>query len=86
MLIKPKPGARQDVNAANSVDELVNHSYNFAPRGNAGNHFELLSHCKDKDPMRAQQDDGVTGSDWPVKDSELKPRTGGPVTSVKQHK
>jgi hypothetical protein len=52
----------------------------------ASNQWELLSHCKDKDPARAQQDDGVTGNDWPVKDSELRPKHGGPVTSVKSHK
>ncbi len=86
MLITPKPGARLDVNAANSVDELTSYNFDHQPEGiRFHHHFELLSHCKDKDPVRAQQDDGVTGLDFPVKDTELKPRTGGPVTSVRKH-
>ncbi len=88
MLIKPQPGARLDTNARYSTEQLVNANYDFSEQPESmrfHHHFELLSHCKDKDPVRAQQDDGVTGLDFPVKDTELKPRTGGPVTSVRKH-
>lgn len=76
MLTVPKPGTR-DPNARKSTEMLTNYDFSEQPRG--GNHFELLSHCKDKDPARPQQDDGVTGTDYPLKDVDTKSKQGGPA-------
>jgi hypothetical protein len=54
--------------------------------GKVGHHDLWYSHCMEKDPNRAQQDDGVTGSDWPVPDKPPKPTQGGPVWSTKENK
>ena len=92
-----KPGARlgEDDPLCNVKSEktLLNHDYNWregfktpAMQALENTRFELLSHCKDKDPNRGQQDDGVTSEQWPVQDSALRPQHGGPVVSTKEHK
>jgi len=85
----PKPGSRLDSNARKSVENLENHSYASDPQPESmrfHHHWELLSHCKDKNEEIPQQDDGVTGSDWPVKDSQVRPHEGGPIVTTKNHR
>lgn len=81
MLTVPKPGTR-DPNARKSTEMLTNYDFSEQPRG--GNHFELLSHCKDKDPDVAQQDDGVTGTNFPLPDAGSMWKQGGPTS--RRHK
>lgn len=81
MLQVPKSGTR-DPNARKSNEMLTNYDFSEQPRG--GNHFELLSHCKDKDPAMPQQDDGVTGTNSPVPDVDMKRKQGGPTS--RRHK
>jgi hypothetical protein len=94
----PKPGARigtgDPLCAVKSTENLLNRNYNsheeFKTEGGKWyenrREYELLSHCKDKDPARAQQDDGVSGTMWPLHDDDLKPKHGGPVWTDKKHK
>ena len=93
----PKPGSRigegDTLCAVKSTKNLLNRDYSGHEefKTERGKWFEnrretiLLSHCQDKDPERAQQDDGVTGVDWPIKDTALRPRTGGPTWTDKKH-
>ena len=96
---KIKPGSRiseeDPLCHVKSEKELLSHDYDPKEGRNteAGRWFEdrrvnlLLSNCMQKDPMRAQQDDGVTSDMWPVRDdSPPKPRTGGPVWTDKKHR
>ena len=80
MLSTPKPGTR-DPHAGKSVEELTNYDFSQQPEGiRFHHHEELLSHCKDKDPQRPQQDDGKTGMDFPMKDVDTMRKQGGPTS------
>lgn len=87
-------GAEDPLCAIKTEKVLLNHDYDAKEpmHGEGGQWFErrtkavLLSHCYDKDPNRGQQDDGRTSEVWPVQDDHPpKPRTGGPITTDKEH-
>ena len=94
----PKPGSRigeeDPLCAVKSVKNLLNHDYNAHEdfKTEPGKWFEsrreteLYNNCKEKDPSRGQQDDGVTSEQWPVRDDPPKPRHGGPVWTDKKHR
>jgi hypothetical protein len=80
MLITPKPGTR-DPNARKSTEMLTNYDFSEQPESlRFHHHSELLSHCKDKNPATPQQDDGVTGVNYPVPDDVANRKQGGPTS------
>jgi hypothetical protein len=94
---KPRADTRQGLKDplchVKTTEELVNADYNPKEVRNteAGKWYEnrrvhlLLSHCKDKDPERVQQDDPGHGDHYPLPDDELKPKFGGPLWSTRKH-
>lgn len=78
----PRPGTRTEGSGVRTNEDLQ--SYNLDRPLPGANQFELLSHCKDKDPEMPQQDDGVTGTNHPMPDVDMKRKQGGPTS--RRHK